>query len=145
MSKVSNEFFGDLPEITDFQSLSKDQINLYEMCLAVKSASFSESLSSIEPGKMAHSRWLTTTKRLLPFHVSTSQQSQSLATLAEYIIKVYAPIWFEIKLKPQSNYGATHLWKAIYYSRFVPSVEREREVVDKCIQKNDYYGHLENV
>ena len=125
MSKVSNEFFADLPEITDFHSLSKDQINLYEMCLAVKSASFSESLSSIEPGKIAHSRWLTTTKRLLLFHVWTSQQSQSLATctLAEYIIKVYAPIWFEIKLKPKSNYGATHLWKAIYYSRFVPSVE----------------------
>ena len=134
---------GDLPEMTDFESLSKDQRYLYEMCLAVKCGSISESLSSREPGKMVHSRWLTTANRLLHLYVSTSQPSQSLVTLAEYIIKVYAPLWFEIKLKPQCYYGATHLWKAIHLSRFLPSIERD--VVDKCIQQNGYYGHPENV
>ena len=58
---------GDLPEITDFESLSKDQRYLYEMCLAVKSGSMSESLSNREPGKMAHSRWLTTANRIFSY------------------------------------------------------------------------------
>ena len=91
---------------------------------------------------MAQSRWLTTANRLLRLYVSTSQPSQSLVTLAEYIIKVYGPVWFGIKLKPQCYYGATHLWKTINISRFLPL--SEREVVDKCIQQNGYYGHPEN-
>ena len=134
---------GSLSEITDYESLSTDQRYLYEMCLAVKSGFISESLSKREPGKMAHSRWLTTANRLLRLYVATPQPSQSLVTLAEYIIKVYAPLWFEIKLRPHCYYGATHLWKAIHLSRFLPSAERD--IVDKCIQQNGFYGHPENV
>jgi hypothetical protein len=134
---------GDLPTITDFTSLSKDQRYLYEMCLAVRSGTISKNLSTREPGKVAHSRWLTTANRLLRLYVSTSEPSRSLFTLVQYVIKVYAPLWFEIKLKPQCYYGASHLWKAIHLSRFLPSVERD--VVDKCIQQNGYYGHPENV
>jgi len=115
---------GDLPEITDFKSLSKDQRYLYEMCLAIRSGLISQSLSSREPGKMAHSRWLTTANRLLRLYVSTSQPSQSLVTFAEYIIRIYGTVWFGIKLKPQCYYGATHLWRTIHLSRFLPATER---------------------
>ena len=66
---------GDLPEITDFQNSSKDQRYLYEMCLVVKSGLISESLSSREPEKMAHSRWLTIANRLFRLYVSISQPS----------------------------------------------------------------------
>ena len=75
---------------------------------------------------MAHSRWLTTANRLLRLYISSSQPSQSLVTLVEYIVKVYAPLWLEIKLKPQCYYGATHLWKVIHLSRFLPTTERYR-------------------
>jgi len=51
---------GDLPEITDFESLSKDQRYLYEMGLAIRRRLISQSLSSREPGKMSHRRWHTT-------------------------------------------------------------------------------------
>lgn len=134
---------GDLPELDDFESLSKDQRYLYEMCLAVKSGSISESLRNREPGNMAHSRWLTAANRILRLYVSTTEPSQSLVTLTEYVIKVYAPVWFSIKLKPQCYYGATHLWKCIHFSRFLSS--NDRDVVDRCIQHNAYYGHPENV
>ena len=53
-----------------------------------------------------------TANRLLRLYVSTSQPSQSLVILAEYIMKVYAPLPLPIKLKPQCYYGATHCWKA---------------------------------
>ena len=79
---------GDLPEITDYSSLSKDQRYLYEMCLAVRSGAVSKNLSNRQPGKMAHSRWLTTANRLLRLYVSTTEPSQSLTTLTEYAIKV---------------------------------------------------------
>ena len=35
------------------------------------------------------------------------------------------------------------LWTAIRLSRFLPL--SDRDVVDKCIQQNAYYGHPENV
>ena len=35
------------------------------------------------------------------------------------------------------------LWTAIRLSRFLPL--GDRDVVDKCIQQNAYYGHPENV
>src|ERR1051325_3364788 len=90
---------------------------------------------------MAHSRWLTTDNRLLLLYVATSQPSQSLVTLAEYIIKVYAPLWFEINLSLSVIMVLLIYGKQL--SRFLPSTERD--VVDKCIQQNGYYGHPENL
>ena len=52
-------------------------------------------------------------------------------------------MWFSIKLEPQCYMGARHLWRLIHLSRFLP--EDERQVVDKCIQRNAFFGHPENI
>jgi len=74
-------------------------------------------------------------------NVSTSQPSQSLVILAEYIMKVYAPLWFAIKLKPQVLMVLLICVRLFIYHRSYHSL---RDVVDKCIQQNGYYGHPEN-
>lgn len=53
-----------LPEV-DLIILSTDQKYLYEISVAISKGNLSESLASSQPGKMAHSRWLTTANRIL--------------------------------------------------------------------------------
>ena len=52
-------------------------------------------------------------------YVATENPTENLKTLAEYIVKVYAPVWFNIKLKPSCTYGSKHLFKLISYSRYL--------------------------
>ncbi len=56
---------------------------------------------------------------------------------------MYAPPWFEIKLKPQCYYDTIHLWKANHLSCFLSFIERD--VVGRIIQQNGYYRHPENI
>ena len=79
-------------------------------------------------------------------YVSTSQPSQSLFfTLAEYILKVFDPIWIEIKLTPQCYDGATHLLKAIHLSRSCHPL-RERSLINVFNRMASMViGHPENV
>ncbi|KAK0066895.1 hypothetical protein Bpfe_003630 [Biomphalaria pfeifferi] len=60
----------------------------------------SEELARRNPGKMAHSRWLTTANRILRLYISQQNPTHSLQILATYIMQVYAPVWFAIKSKP---------------------------------------------
>ncbi|KAK4883922.1 hypothetical protein RN001_000193 [Aquatica leii] len=105
-----------LPEI-DLNELSTDQQYLYDICNGISKGIISSSLSQREPGKMAHSRWLTTANRLLRLYISTKNPSYNLTILTEYVMKVYAPTWFEIKIRPSYP----------------------------VLQRNGYFGHPENL
>jgi len=63
--------------------------------------------------------------------------------LVNYIVKVYAPIWFEIKSKPSCIGGSRHLFHMIHYSRYL-SAELKR-IVDPVIQRNSCFAHPENL
>ena len=102
-----------------------------------------ESLANKEPGPLIHSRWLTTANRILRLYVSSTSPSTELVVLTDYVLRVYAPVWFSIKLEPQCYMGARHLWRLIQLSRFL--CESDRLVVDKCIQRNAFFGHPENI
>src|SRR6218665_2188963 len=66
-----------------------------------------------------------------------------LVTLVNCIVKVYAPIWFEIKSKPSCTDGSHRLIHMIHYSRYL-STELKR-IVDPVIQRNSYFAYLENL
>lgn len=131
-----------LQKVTNID-ISKDQKYLFEMCRAIEAGELTQKLATKDPGPMVHSRWLTTANRILRLYVSSTSPSRELLLMTDYVLKVYAPIWFSIKLKPQCYMGARHLWHLIQLSRFLP--ENERTVVDKCIQRNAYFGHPENI
>ena len=73
----------------------------------------SDSLVQKNSEKIAHSRWLTTTNRILRLYVSTDKPSQIMITIVEYIMKVYAHLWFKINGASSSQSGAFHLFKTI--------------------------------
>lgn len=132
-----------LPEVSNKKDLSTDQLYLMEICEAINCGDCSEGLSKRNPGKVCHSRWLTTANRILRLYVSSQNPSQSLVILTTFILKVYAPMWFTIKTKPACIYGPQHLHKSIALSRYLRS--DLKQVIDPVIQRNGFFGHPENI
>ena len=54
----------ELPNI-DPKGLSTDQKYLFDICNGISRGNISISLSLRDPGKISHSRWLTTANRIL--------------------------------------------------------------------------------
>ena len=123
--------------------LSTDQRYLYDMCRYVTSGTCDEALLHRLPGKLVMSRWLTLANRVLRLYVSTKEPSSCLSTITEFILKVYAPVWFVVKCKPSCKDGAKHLWMLVNKSRYLP--DDLKLVVDPVIQRNAFYAHPENL
>ena len=86
--------FFDLLDMSQ-TNLSTDHQYLCDIQRFVSAGKLSEGLANKNFEKMAHSRWLTTVNRIL--RLSTDEPSQTLKIIVEYIMKVYAPVWFAIK------------------------------------------------
>lgn len=127
---------GMLPNISNVKDLSSDQRYLYDITSAVISGKCFPDLSNRSPGKMSHARWLTKANRILRLYVSTEIPTNELKQLATFVVKVYAPIWFEIKLNPTCKDGARHFWKLVFYSRYLP--QDLKSVVDPVIKRNAF-------
>lgn len=136
---------GNCPDLSKnvVDELSTDQKYLYDICQAVKTGSCTPELANRQPGKMAHSRWLTLANRILRLYVSTHTPSENLLLLVNYLVKVYAPIWFLIKQKTSFKDGSKHIYQLIMLSRFLP--ENVRSVVDSVIERNAFFAHPENL
>lgn len=132
----------ELPAV-DLKDLSSDQKYLYEICSAISEGRLATDLENREPGKMAHSRWLTMANRVLRLYVSTESPSESLITLTEFIVKVYAFTWFEIKASPHVKDAPKHLLGMIKRSSYLP--EHLQIVVRNVIQRNGFFAHSENI
>ena len=58
-------------------------------------------------------------------------------------MKVYAPIWFEIKANSSSQNGALHLFDTIQSAQTLSS--DIQDIVRPIIQHNAFYAHPENL
>jgi len=92
----------NLPVLPDsvVQDLSTDQKYLYDICQTLNSGNCDEALLHRNPGKLVMSRWLTLANRVLRLYIATNTPTNSLMAIAEFVAKVYAPVWFSIKCKP---------------------------------------------
>ncbi|GBN13374.1 hypothetical protein AVEN_2047-1 [Araneus ventricosus] len=95
-------------DLKDIKKLRTNQQYLYRICLAIKDGSCSSSVTDSSPGKLSHARWLTTANHLLRLYIGTPSPSQNLIILLKYVMLVYAPMWFEKKMKSNCLYGAQH-------------------------------------
>ena len=60
-----------------------------------------ESLANKHPGNMNHALWFTTDYRILRLYVATEFPDENLLIMLNFILKVYAKMWFRIKRRPQ--------------------------------------------
>jgi hypothetical protein len=99
--------------------LSTDQKYLYEICEAVSTEDCPKNLEARNPGQIDHARWLTTANRILRLYICTRDPIQPLQTLAEFIMRVYALMWFRIKRICSAAYMCLKL-SDYHYLRYLP-------------------------
>ena len=136
----------DMPEVSEdvVEQLSTDQKYLYEMVTAVSKGHVPERLARTTPGKMAHSRWLTTASRVLRLYVTKTEPFEHLRTIANYVASVYTPGWFIIKLNSGAEMGCRNLNNVLKLcNKFLE--DDVFEVVKPVIQRNAFFAHPENI
>lgn len=96
---------------------------------------------------MSHSRWTTTANCVCRVFIATEKPSKGLKILVQYILQVYAPLSLQIKRRPSCVSGALHVHSLIKLSRFlIPLVpSNTMKAFDKCIHRNAYFAHPENI
>jgi hypothetical protein len=122
-------------------NLSTDQDLLYKMCRAVHIGEVTENLANMKPGPISHSRWLTTAIRVLRLYVSVEMPSKGLTDIATFIMKVYARMWFKIRMNPYISEGPKHVLEMIHATRYLHIDLRTG--IDKVIQRNAFFAHHE--
>lgn len=135
-----------LEEIPDhvYKKLSNDQKYLYNIVNALISGDFPRSLCQLKIGPLNHSRWITTASRCCKLYASTKKPSKTLYTITSYIVNVYAPTWFRIKRNERAIHGPKNLFFLIQKSNLIADIEA-RSIVQKCIERNSFFAHSENV
>lgn len=131
------------PPIENDKDLSTDAKNLLRLAQAISAGSVPVDLANIQLGPIHHARWLTKAARILRLYVTTNSPSNNLRDLAIYVIKVYTPMYFNIKYYNSIIYGSVLLFKFIQWSKYLP--DTQRNIVRKAISNNSYYAHSENV
>lgn len=131
------------PENINLADFNSDQLYLLEMCKAISNGNCPQELAERSPGKLSHSRWTTAGNLLLRLYVSTRNPSKNLKLLTEYVIKVYAPMIFNIKYKPSVTQGAIHFTELVKLSRCMPN--NVLHIIDPVIKRNAFFAHSENV
>lgn len=130
-------------------NLSNDQRYLYRMCAFVRGDERNvnvEQLINLQPGPIFHARWLTLACRILRLYVGTDKSMSyysNLKSLAEFIIKSYAPVWFLVKQSPLIKDSGRHYFQMVKRSRYLP--DDQRKLIDKILKVNHYSGHSEAV
>jgi len=92
------------------------------------------------PGHMSHSTWLRTANRILRLYVSTEDPDENLMTQANFVVKVYGPMWFQIKMNPSCTNGTKHVMNTTERSQYLsPDLKK---IVHSVIQRNAYFANL---
>jgi hypothetical protein len=124
--------------------LSTDQYYAYRICWGVITGNIDDDLAFLEVGPMNHSRWLTLACRILRYYVSISKPTKNLKLIAEFIVKVYFPSWFDIKINKYLTDGPKNLFNVIQRINKFPDTNA-RNICYKVIDNNSYFAHGENI
>lgn len=133
----------NMPPTSEGIVFSTDAKYLFDMAHAISNGEVSVDLANIRPGKIAHSRWLTKAARLLRLYVTMQNPPRELRILVEFIMKVYVPMYFNIKYHSSVVHGSVLFFNYIRWSQFLePTL---RNIVNRVIIDNAYFAHSENV
>ena len=104
--------FCDFPRLNP-EKLNTDQRYLYEICHAVTKDKCSFDLSLHNPGLLNHSSWKTTTNQLLRLYLAMAQPSQELVKIVIFVVTVYAPTWFLMRINSSCKDRAKRVFQLI--------------------------------
>lgn len=129
------------------QDLSTDQLYGYKIVNAIRNGMLPTRMALLEIGPVSHSRWLTTANRLLRLWVSKhglkGKNLKNLQFIVEFIIGVYYPCWFNIKVKHSWIEGPKHILFQMHCLR-----SQRKEVLDivmPTVKRSAWYAHSEAI
>ena len=93
--------------------LSKDQQYLLNIYRTIKTGKCMPDPAVKDPGPHSNSRWLTCANRILRLYISDVKLSDEMKLLVSYIMKIYTPEWFEIKLHPSLKLETVHVFELV--------------------------------
>ena len=129
------------------KSLSNDQKYLYEITCAIKNGVFPEDLKNRAIGAHHHARWLNLANRLCRAWCSENSlprdAAQNLKLLVEFIVGVYSPLWFEIKVKHSWIDGPYHILKQLQLVKLQP--KKVQDIVLPYLDSSAWNAHSENL
>ena len=129
------------------EDLSTDQAYGYKITEAIRSGQIQKDLALLEIGPVNHSRWLTTANRLCRLWVSKhglkGENLVNLRQIVEYIIGVYYPCWFQIKVKHSWIEGPNHILFQLKQLRCQNTTVID--IVKPTVQGSSWYGFSEAI
>ena len=129
------------------KDLSTYQSYAYHIAQAIRSREVPQSLALLEIGPVSHSRWLTTALRFcriwIAKHELKGQALRNLRLIVNYIIGVYLPNWFNVKLNPKWVDGPNHL---LFLLQLVKTQNKlVRDIVLPVLRRSAWYARSETV
>lgn len=106
---------------------------------------FDHKIQTISPGPISPARWLTTAIRILLLYLTTEDpwSIKHLGLMTNFIIKSYAPSYFEIKKEPLCQNGSKHFFNLVKRTRYLDGAAKT--IIDDVLRRNSFWGHPENV
>ena len=129
------------------EDLSTDQHYGYKMVCAIRDGVLPARLALLEIGPINHSRWLTTANRLLRLWVAKhglkGKHLKNLQFIVEFIIGVYYPCWFNVKVKHSWTEGPRHI---LFQLDCLKSQRKEvLDLVMPTVRRSAWYAHSEAI
>ena len=129
------------------KDLSTDQNYSYLIVNAIRSGELPKRLACLEIGPVCHSRWLTTACRFCRIWVShhglKGKNLANLRLIIEFIVGVYFPNWFEVKVKHSWVNGPDHY---LYQLELLRSQKKKVvQAVMPTVRRSAWYAHSEAI
>ena len=129
------------------RDLSRDQKVLYQRWCAVRSGVLTRDVALCKSGPIVHSRWVTTAETFIEMYQSDhgleGELLQRLETIVTYIVTVYCPMWFEIKVKHSWLEGPRHILKEL--TLFHLQSPEVQSILEPTLRRSAWSSHSESV
>lgn len=119
------------------KDLSHDQRLLFEYCKGIALGEVTNTWYNYKIGPLNHARWLTLAIRLLCLYTRDKRPNLCLKKLVKFIVQIYAPAWFEIKMASKLQHSPRILFSAINRLNLLP-FEDVKQIVQNNIQGNAF-------
>ena len=132
---------------------NSDVKNMYHYCLVVQEGPNCDpdlkEWFEAKPGHVTPARWVTTASNILVVYMQTppDEVTPKLKLLVKYIVRVYAPSIFCIKMNWAFRNGPIHFFNLLMLSKKLLS-KKHPTLYEGCkttLQNNGYFANMENI
>lgn len=129
------------------KKMSTDSALSYRLLLAIRSGHLSPELAIRKCGLIVHCRWLTTGESLMMLWMSdhgfSGETLRKFRLIVNYVVNVYFPMFFEIKVKHSILDGPQHVLTLLQLLRGQPA--EVVQIVSPYIQTGAWFAHSESL